>query len=182
MARLPYVDPTTASQDVRYILERLPVPLLIFRMMAHAETNFRSLVRLGGDILGKQQLDGKLRELAILHVASLSKARYEWVQHVPIAKAAGVTGAQIAAIEASDVVAACFSGREQLVLRFTDELVRDVRVSDPTFAAARGALSEREIIELILAVGFYMMIARLLETTGVDLESDAGTSIVDALK
>jgi len=35
MARLPYVDPATAPKEVRQILERLPVSLNIFRMMAH---------------------------------------------------------------------------------------------------------------------------------------------------
>jgi len=182
MARLPYVDPATAPEKVRDTLGRLAAPLLIFRMMAHAETNFRSLVRFGGDILGKQQLDAKLRELAILRVANLSQARYEWVQHVPIAKAAGATDQQVAALERGDAAASCFDAREQLVLRFTDELVRDVRVSDATFAAASKEFPPREIVEIILAVGFYMMIARLLETTAVDLEADAGTKIIDAMK
>ena len=38
MARLPYVDPESAPDEVRNILTRLPRPLNIFRLMAHAET------------------------------------------------------------------------------------------------------------------------------------------------
>ncbi len=181
MARLPYVDPSTAPQRVQEALAGLAVPLKVFRMMAHAETNLRPLLRLGGSILAKQQLSTRLRELAILRVANLSRARYEWVQHVPIAKAAGVTAAQIAALAAGHVTADCFAARDQLVLRFTDELVRDVRASDRTFAEMARQFPPREIIELILAVGYYMLIARLLETTAVDLEEDAGTALVDAL-
>jgi alkylhydroperoxidase family enzyme len=182
MARLPYVDPATAPEKVHEAFAQLAVPLNIFRMLAHAETNFRPFLRFGASILSRQQLSAKLRELAILRVATLSAARYEWVQHVPIAKATGASDAQIAAIEAGDIGAACFDAREQLVLRFTDELVRDVRVSDRTFAATADAFPPREIVELILAVGFYMLVARLLESTAVDLEPDAGTKIVDALK
>ncbi len=182
MARLPYVDPASASEAVRDTLNRMPVQLAIFRMMAHAETNFRSLVRFGGDILGKQQLSSKLRELAILRVAQQSPARYEWVQHVPIAKAAGASDAQVAALERGDINAACFDVREQLLLRFADELIHKVKVSDATFAAAQKEFPAREIVELIFAVGFYMMIARLLETTAVDIEADAGTTIIDSLK
>lgn len=182
MARLPYVDPDSAPDTVRETLSRLPVPLRVFRMMAHAETNFRSLVRFGADILGKQQLSARLRELAILRVATVSAARYEWVQHVPIAKAAGVSDQQIDALERGATTASCFNAREQLVLRFTDELIRDVRVADATFAAVQAEFPPREIVELILAVGFYMMIARLLETTAVDLEPDAATKIIEALK
>ena len=71
MARLPYVDPATASEDVRTLLERLPVRLNVFRMMAHAENDFRPLVGLGTAILGRQKLSPKLRELAILRVAGI---------------------------------------------------------------------------------------------------------------
>lgn len=181
MARLPYVDLESAPQEIRETIERLPVKLNIFRMMAHAETCVRPLIGLGTSILGRQQLSAKLRELAILRVASLSRAIYEWTQHVPIAIAVGATEAQVKALEAGDAAASCFDEGEKLVLRFTDELVRDVRVSDASFALARDRFSEREIIELVLAVGYYMMIARLLETTAVDLENPAGTRIIDAV-
>lgn len=182
MARLPYVDLATAPERIRETLSGLAAPLNIFFMMAHAESNLRSLLRLGGTILAKQQLSGKLRELAILRVAKLSPAPYEWVQHVPIGKAAGLSAAQIAALEAGNADADCFDDRERLVLRFTDEVLRDVRASDATFAQMTRQFPPREIVELTLAIGYYMMIARLLETTGVDPEPDAGTKIVDSIR
>jgi alkylhydroperoxidase family enzyme len=182
MARLPYVDPATAPEQVRQVLDALPVKLNVFRMMAHAETGFRPLVSLGGAILGRQQLSPKLRELTILRVATLSPARYEWVQHVPIARATGATDAQIAALEKGEIDAACFDALERSVLRFTTEVLCDVRASDATFADLAGRLSAREVVELILTVGYYMMIARLLESTAVDLDPPAGTKVVDALR
>lgn len=182
MARLPYVDPDAMPAKVREVYDRLPVKLNVFRMMAHAETSFRPLIQLGTSILAFQQLDGKLRELAILRVANLSGASYEWAQHVPIAKAAGATDEQVAALERGSADAACFDDTERLVLRFATELIRDVRVSDETMAAAAKRFPHREIVELVLAVGYYMMIARLLETTGVDLDEVAGDRIVAAAR
>ncbi len=44
------------------------------------------------------------------------------------------------------------------------------------------SLSAREIVEIIFAIGFYMMMARLTETTRTDLDPLAGTKVVDALK
>lgn len=181
MARLPYVDPAAAPQSVRDTLSRLPVSLNVFRMMAHAETCFRPLVRLGTAILAEQQLSPKLRELAILRVARLSRAPYEWTQHVPIGKATGLTDAQIAALERDEATSACFDADERLVLDFTTEVVRDVRASDETLARAAERFGAREVVELVLAVGYYMMIARLLETTGVDLEPAPGTRVYDSL-
>jgi len=183
MARLPYVDPATAPEEVRNLLERLPVRLNIFRMMAHAQTNFRPLIRLGTSILSEQKLSANLRELAILGVAQQSPARYEWIQHVPVGKAMGISDAQVEALERGDFAAACFSPDEQLVLRFTSELVHDVRPSDGVFAALAQRFSPQEIVELVLAIGYYMMLARLMETTAIDLDAPAGQRIVgEALK
>jgi len=182
MARLPYVDAATAPEPVRELLDRLPVKLNVFRMMAHAETDFRPLVSLGTAILGRQQLSPKLRELVILRVATLSPARYEWVQHVPIARAVGATEAQVTALERGDIDAGCFDPLERSVLRFATEVLRDVRASDATFADLAARLSAREIVEVILTVGYYMMVARLLESTAVDLDQPAGTRVVDAIR
>lgn len=180
MARIPYVDPKAAPEPVREVFERLPVQLNIFKLMAHAETNFRPLLRLGTSILGQQQLPAKLRELAILRVARLSRAEYEWVQHVPIAKAVGASDAQIAALERGDPTAECFDELERAVLRFTAEVVRDVGCSQATFEAVAKHLSSREIVELVLAIGFYMTVARLMEVAKIDLDPPAGTKVVDA--
>jgi alkylhydroperoxidase family enzyme len=182
MARLPYVDPAAAPESVREALAGLASPLRIFRMVAHAETNLRPFLRFGGSILAQQQLDARLREMAILRVANVSHAPYEWTQHVPIAKAVGVSEEQVKALAAGDTTADCFEGRDQLVLRFTDEIMHDVRASDATFAAMAEQFPPREIVELILAVGFYMLVARLLETTAVDMDLAAGTAVVDAMK
>lgn len=182
MARLPYPDPATLPEETQRLLEQLPVKLNIFRMMANAPTNFRPLVTLGTAVLAQQKLPHKLRELAILRVANLSSAKYEWVQHVPIAEACGITSAQIAAIERGALEADCFDDVERLVLRFTTELVQDVRVSDMTFAEAKSRLSSQEVVELVIAVGYYMLIARLLETTDVDLDEPKGAGIFKALR
>ena len=182
MARLPYVDLATASEPVRETLERVPAPLKIFFMMAHAETNLRPLLRLGTSILLDQKLDAAYRELAILRVARLSPAEYEWIQHVPIAQAVGVTAAQVEAVQRDDIAAPCFNATEQAVLRFTTEVVRDVRASDATFAEMAQRFSAQEIVELILAIGFYMTMARLMETTGIDLEPAAGAKMTNGLK
>ena len=182
MARLPYVDPETASEPVREVLARLPVRLHIFQLMAHAETCFRPLLALGTAILARQQLSAKLRELAILRVARLSGAEYEWVQHVPIAKAAGASEAQVAALERGAAEATCFDAAERAVLAFTSELVERARPSDGAFEGLLPHLSAREIVELVVAIGYYMMIARLMETAQIDLDPPAGTAVVDAAR
>jgi len=60
------------------------------------------------------------------------------------------------------------------VLRFTDEIARNVKGSKATLDALKQHLGPGEIVELIMAIGFWGMVARILETTEVDLEEFAG--------
>jgi alkylhydroperoxidase family enzyme len=136
-------------------------------------TFLRGFGQLGTAILSQAALDARLRELIILRVGKRSPAPYEWQQHVPIGKACGVTDDEIAALERDDVAAACFSERDRLILTLTDELLATPRASDATLAAMRAHFTDRELCEAVMTVGFYMMVARFLETTGVDLETGA---------
>jgi 4-carboxymuconolactone decarboxylase len=181
MARLPYVDPATAPDDVRTALDALP-PLNVFRMVAHAETAFRPWLRFGGALLGAAELEARLRELAILQVARLTPgADYEWVQHVPIHLAVGGPEAQIDALAAGDLTAECFSEAERLVLAFTTEVVRDAAPSETTWAAASRRFSPREIIELLLTIGQYMMLGRVMATTRLDIDGPFGVEVADSV-
>jgi 4-carboxymuconolactone decarboxylase len=173
MARLPYADPSSAPEPVRRALEAVP-PLNVFRMVANAETAFRPWLAFGGALLSSLELDACVRELAILRVARLSGAEYEWVQHVPIALAAGATEEQVAAVDGGELEHKSLGAAERAALRFTTEVVRDVRASDDALAAVLAAgLSPRAVVELLLVIGQYMMVARVAETAGIELDEPA---------
>jgi 4-carboxymuconolactone decarboxylase len=182
MARLPYLEIDDASEPVRGALEALPA-LNIFRMLAHAETAFGPYLRLGGAILGELELDPKLRELAILQVAKEGDAEYEWVQHVVIGRLAGVDDEQIAAIEGGHIVnSAAFDQTEKAVLELAAAMVRGPRVDQPTFDALRKRLSPREIVELLLTIGNYLMLARVMTVLELEIDPAIGNTVVDQAK
>jgi alkylhydroperoxidase family enzyme len=60
------------------------------------------------------------------------------------------------------------------VLRFTDEIARGVKGKKETLAELQKHLGQGQIVELIMSIGFWGMVARVLETTEVDLEEFAG--------
>ena len=109
MARLPLIDPEKTSGDIRTAFDRMPVKLNIFRMLAHAETNFIPAMRFANSILHKQKLSHVNRELLILQVAQWEGGAYEWRQHVPIALGVGVTQRQIDCIEQGKYADAAFN-------------------------------------------------------------------------
>jgi alkylhydroperoxidase family enzyme len=178
VARIPYPDLDQASPEVREMLGRLPAPANIFRMLAHAPTCVKPVMKLGGTLLGKLQLEAKLRELCLLHAVRLADGTYEWAQHVPIARDLGCSEAQIGALEAGEEDAACFTAREKAALKLTRGVVLEVRASEPALAEAYKHLSEREIVELIIMAGFYVMLARLTETLGVEPDPPLGSALI----
>ncbi|HKN14537.1 MAG TPA: carboxymuconolactone decarboxylase family protein [Candidatus Binatus sp.] len=182
MSLVAYPDIASLPEEVRTAIAHAPVQLNIFKMMANAETCFIPLTRLGGTILSPQKLDAKLRELVILMVAKIEGGEYEWIQHVPIAISVGAMQEQVDAIARNAIDAPCFSDVERAALRFTEEVVNRVKADEATVRELMKFLSPREIVELILAIGFYMTMARLTETTRTDLDPPAGTKVVDALR
>jgi len=143
-------------------------------MIANAsDAVFQNFSRLGNALMTRGKLDKKLREIAILRNARVCGSLYEYTQHVPIAKSTGLSDEQITAIDYWET-AKCFSELERLVLRFTDEVARSIKGTPATLQALQKSLGPGEIVELIMAIGFWGMVARILETTEVELEDFAG--------
>jgi len=182
MPLIPFADISALPDKAREAFDRLPRKLNIFRMWANAPECFVSGMRFGGNILTRQKLGGDLRELVILLVAKIEGGEYEWVQHVPIALHAGCRKEQISALEAGRIEGREFDAKETALLRFADDVIRNVRASEASVNAAKAHFSPQEIVEIILTCGFYMTMARLTETTRVEIDPPGGAAIVEGIK
>lgn len=181
MPLIPYADTAALPEKAKEAFDRLPRKLNIFRMWANAPEMFTSGLRFGGNILGRQKLRADLRELIILLVARMERGEYEWVQHVPIAEHAGCRKDQIAALQGDRIAGEEFSAKEQAMLKLSQEVIRDVRASEAAVAEANKHFSPQEIVEIILTCGFYMTMARLTETTRVDIDGPGGAAVLDGI-
>lgn len=169
MARIDYVTEKTIPEAAKETFAKL-APLNIFRMMAHSGKMLGHYTRLGGCILSKSKLDAILREIAILRVGYISDATYETFQHERIGRDVGMSDDLIARVKQGPS-ADGFTELEQLVMNYVDDVVFNVRASDETFIPLRAHLSDQEMQELTLTIGFYMMTCRFLETFDVDIET-----------
>jgi 4-carboxymuconolactone decarboxylase len=166
MPRLPLRDPDSVPEPMRAIITSTPLSLL--GMVAHADSAFEPWLRYSNTLLRGLELDPLLREWAILQVAHLSRSEYEWSQHVPIAEAFGATPAQIEGIE-QDVPEPEGVGADGCaVLSFTREVVVEGAAAEAPVAAMITRFGERQLIELLLVVGNYLGLARLIATVGLE--------------
>jgi len=165
---LPLPADADLTPEAREILAALP-PLNVFRAVATLPASLRPFLELGGSLLGGTNLTPPERELAILRVAHLTGAAYERQQHEQLGRAVGLTEREIEATTATtpgDVL----SADGALICRATDEITRDVRLSDEALALVRERWGDGGAAELILTVGYYNMVSRFLESARVPLE------------
>ncbi len=177
MQLIPFADIDSLPEKAREAFERLPRKLNIFRMWANAPDCFVSGLKFGGNILARQKLGADLRELVILTVARIEGGTYEWVQHVPIALAAGCRQDQIDALETGRFDAAVFDAKEKACLALAVDVIRNVKASEANVKAAQGHFSSQELVEIILTCGFYMTMARMTETARVVVDGPGGVVV-----
>lgn len=179
MTRIPYADPAALSDATTAALRAVP-PLNVFRLLAVADAVFPSFLRMTGGLWNDAELSPRRRELAILHVARLTGAAYEWHQHVAVARLCDVSDEEIAAIDAGAVDGPPFGDEDRALLAMTAVIVRRERAGEDLFAATRRALSDRELIELHLVVAVYAGLAGLMTNLDLDLDEQLGAELIDA--
>jgi len=170
MQRIPYPDPAGLPDTMRRMLEG--TPLNVVRVGANASPAlFEAQGQISYAIADPKVLDPRVREAAILRVAHLSGSRYELHHHRPLARAAGLSTEEIEAVER------CFYDRLDpkltAVCQFTDEVVARLSPTDETFNALREITSDQLIVNLVLTIGCYMSIARLIAVTGIQPDEPA---------
>lgn len=114
------------------------------------------------------RLPPREREKLILRTAWLTRSLYEWGQHVDIGLRAGLSDADILRVARGPQ--ACTDADERLLLQACDELVRDTHISGDTWNALAQRYRDRLLIEIVVLVGHYVMVAGFLNSAGLRLE------------
>jgi len=163
--RIPLIEPGTrpelASIEQSIVAERGRVSLL-YRALLNSAPLAEGWEKLLTAIRNRSSLPPDLRELAILRVAVLNRAPFEFDAHLPLARNAGVTEEKLAAIE-SPQIGEPFSDLERMVLALTDAMTRDVQVPDALFEPIARHFDRRAVTELVATIAAYNMVSRFLE-------------------
>ena len=181
MARVSYATTSQATGDAHDVLAQMEQRgrevINLHRAIARSPNTLRNFLRLGNSLLLYGRLAANLRELAILRIARIAGADYEWAHHVPIAKQAGVSQAQIEGI-VDWRNAGVYNAIEKAVLEYVEAAVnRDV--PDDVFEAVRSLLSEDDVIELTLVCGYWGMVACILLSLKIDVEPSSRKYLPD---
>ncbi|HET9971325.1 MAG TPA: carboxymuconolactone decarboxylase family protein [Streptosporangiaceae bacterium] len=116
-----------------------------------------ALQALGAAVRYEAGLDDRCREIAILAVAARWRSAFEWYAHEAVARAAGLTDADLAAI--LDNQPGVLAGREAVVARTTAALAARGDLDDAEYREATAELGLDGLFELLTLVGYYATLA-----------------------
>lgn len=119
---------------------------------------FKAQMVLGIELAAKGTIPARERELAILRLALLARAPFEWCEHVDIGKAFGLTPEEIERVVEGST-APGWTEHEAALLRAVEELVGDHCMSDGTWNTLATTYSEQQMLEVPMLVGAYLMTA-----------------------
>ena len=157
----------------RYPLTRegRPSGANILGAMAHHPALAQAYFTLNGHVLLATTLTERQRELVIMRAAVLQRSSYEWVQHVFLARDAGLTDLEISWI-AWGPDAPFWSVVESALLRAVDELIGEGVIGDQTWTVLSAHLGSQQLLDVIFTAGSYTMLAWMMQSLGITLDDD----------
>jgi 4-carboxymuconolactone decarboxylase len=174
MARVPLLDvedsPALKDLTDRIRAARRGRVINVYRLLLHSPPLAETWFEHNNAVRWDTGLDGRLREMVIIRIGYLARARYVVGQHVPkLALAEGLSVAECEALkdwQDSNL----FSPRDRAVLAYTDAMTRDIEVPDSVFEPLREYFEDRQLVELTVLIGTYAMHVRVFEALKLDPE------------
>jgi alkylhydroperoxidase family enzyme len=177
MARIPLIEeaehPELADIIARIKAGRRGGLLNVYKLLLHSPALAQTWFDHNGAVRWKTELTGRLREIVIIRIAYLNGIDYVLGQHVPgLAVAEGLTLAECDAL-ADWRATTLFDARERAALGYAEAMTMSTSVPDEVFAEVRRHFDDREIVELSVLIGTYIMHNRVMKALAIDLEPEA---------
>ena len=167
--RLPILPPEERTRRQQELLDEMSMVVVdgvrkpredkaaLEILIRHAEL-YQAHLEVAKKYLSDCEMDIRDRELAILRIAWLSQAPFEWGAHVKIAKRNGITSEEIErVIEGSSAVG--WSRHDRAIVRAMEELHFDSMITDGTWADLQEFYNDKKLIELMILAGQYKTVA-----------------------
>jgi 4-carboxymuconolactone decarboxylase len=152
MTRLELLDTKEIPEEYHYLFtDEYLGDRHIFRVWAHNPEILEATLEYLNTLY--DQLTPRTKELVILTVARARGARYEWHQHVDIARGKGVTTREMRAIGGDDF--SPFSDEEFVLLQYA-EAVATGEVTDQIHGALCQVYDPAQVVAIGLLVDFYV--------------------------
>lgn len=158
----PGTRPELAQQEDRILAARGRISSL-YQVLLNSPPIADGWEQMLSAVRNRSSLPADVRELVILRVAVLNRAPYEFEAHVPHARAAGASEAQIEAMRQVPLAeAAPFSDGQRVAVQLADAMTRDIEVPDALYEQVKASFGTQMQLDLVATIAAYNMVSRLL--------------------
>jgi 4-carboxymuconolactone decarboxylase len=144
-------------------------PFNVFTTLARHPRLLKRFNALGGLFMAHGELPARDRELVILRVAWRTGSVYEWGQHDVIGRRVGLVDDDIARLTGL-VSDPAWSPHDSALLVLADQLIDNNDVDDAAWEAVASDHTDEQVLELLMLIGFYRMLAGVLNAVRVPLD------------
>ena len=109
-----------------------------------------------------------LKEVVIITTAREIKSQYEFTGHARLAREANVSEETIRAI-AQGTAPQGLSGDEEILVRYTKELLQNHKISDASFNAVKDRFGVQGTVDVTGLIGHYLLVGQILAAFDVEL-------------
>jgi alkylhydroperoxidase family enzyme len=169
----PPFDPTVDAELKRWMPPNAPLdPLRLFRTLARHVPLAGAMHPLGSFLLSRRFALGKReREVVIDRVCARCGCEYEWGVHAAaFGAAAGLDETVLRATVQGTAADPAWSETDRLLVRLVDELHDTARVSDELWQGLAAEWAAETLLELLVLVGWYHVIAFVANGARVERE------------
>jgi 4-carboxymuconolactone decarboxylase len=174
--RIPPLQEKDWTAEQRQLLspiqaERGSVPNL-YKTLVRYPQMFPSRLAFGRYIQRESSLPPRDREILICRTAWLWNAEYEWSAHTKIAMSQGLTKEDIDRISKGPT-APGWNDSDRALEEAATELYSSTFIGDVTWNALAKRYDTHQLMEAVMTVGAYQMLAMAINSFGVPLETGA---------
>jgi len=169
MGRVPYVTQDDLDPEYRdKIISSLQGERLnVYSAIGNNQEVLGGLREFLGSLWSDSGLTDRQRELVILAACSEIRSEYEWHQHVNIARGAGLSDDEIAAVARDDRTV--FAPDEQGLIAYARAVARG-RVTDPLHEAMTEQFDDETIVGIAATAAGYVGLGYVIDALGVEVE------------
>ena len=148
----------------------------LFKTMAHRPELLLTFSNVHKELWTGGVLDLRTKGLAALRTAALNNCHYALALNAPFARQAGLTAAQLVALESDDwPTSGLFDEKDAAVLRLAEKLTRAPgSVTDEDITHLKKWFGDAHLVELHILIGTENLLQRV--ALGLDVEADAPES------
>lgn len=175
-ARIGRIAPEQKTDDMRDTIALFAGPGRInvdenhvLNTLVHHPDLARHFLLFNRYLLMSSTLPVRLRQIAIMRVAWISKARYVWSSHLRTSLRNGLSGEEFEPVKEGET-SPYWNTEERIILRAADQATENSDLDDATWQALSGFLSQQQIMDFLFTVGAYALLGMACNALRIERE------------